>query len=137
MGIERIDRNDGIERPPPRMDRGRQMSPVQRQERERFDRRQPDPEFRRDRRDDGNPVEWRPKDRPQQGECFFSSFFPFPNRSNIYIEIIGFGYFQKQNAFVITKMNVNQTEMDDSVVVKVVLVDQKSNVNEVFRPEQI
>lgn len=64
--IDRIERNDGIDRPPPRMDRGRQMSPVQRQERERFDRRPPpENDFRRDRRDEGNPVEWRPKDRPQ------------------------------------------------------------------------
>lgn len=78
---ERIERNDGVERVQ-RMERGRQqMSPVQRQERERFDRRQPEPEFRRDRRDEGNQIEWRPKDRPQ-GELRllklkFQSFFSF------------------------------------------------------------
>lgn len=58
------DRNDRIERGE-RMERGRQMSPAQRLERDRFDRRQGDVEFRRDRRDNVNQPEWKGRDRPQ------------------------------------------------------------------------
>lgn len=58
-------RNDRIERSDRGMERGRQMSPAQRTERDRFDSRRPADEFRRDRRDDGNQPEWRGRDRPQ------------------------------------------------------------------------
>lgn len=56
---ERIERNDRIER-------GRQSPPrgPPRPDRERIDRRQPEPEYRRDnRRDEPNPPEWRGRDR--------------------------------------------------------------------------
>lgn len=57
---ERVDRNERNER----FERGRQ-SPrgQQRQERDRIDRR-PEPEFRRERRDEAaNPPEWRSRER--------------------------------------------------------------------------
>lgn len=57
-------RNDRIEKGD-RVERGRQMSPAQRAERDRFDNRRHVDEFRRDRRDDGNQPEWRGRDRPQ------------------------------------------------------------------------
>lgn len=61
------ERNDRIERGGERVEpRGRQMSPAQRVERDRFDRKpHPDVEFRRDRRENVNPPEWRGRDRPQ------------------------------------------------------------------------
>lgn len=48
-----------------RAERGRQSSPprVQRQERERVERRLPVPELHRDRREDVNQAEWRGRDR--------------------------------------------------------------------------
>lgn len=59
-------RNDRVDRPGDRMDRGRQMSPAQRTEqRDRFDNRRNVDEFRRDRHDGGNQPEWRGRDRPQ------------------------------------------------------------------------
>lgn len=61
-------RNDRIERSDRGMERGRQMSPAQRTERDRFDNRRQADEFRRDRREDGNLPEWRGRDRPQ-GKC--------------------------------------------------------------------
>lgn len=65
MRSARIERNVGIDRNE-RVERARQSPPPpgQRQERDRIDRRNPEPDFRRDRRDDTNQAEWRNRERP-------------------------------------------------------------------------
>lgn len=66
------ERNDRVERGDRMMDRGRQMSPAQRLDRDRFDRRHADVEIRRDRREDVNQSEWRGRDRQQGKFCNIS-----------------------------------------------------------------
>lgn len=57
MRSGRVDRNERVDRARP------SPPPGQRQERDRIDRRNPEPDFRRDRRDDTNQPEWRNRER--------------------------------------------------------------------------
>lgn len=66
---ERNERNERIER-------GRQSPRGQRPERERFDKRVPEPEFRRDRRDDANQTEWRNRERVPGKSVEYPFAFP-------------------------------------------------------------
>lgn len=68
-----IERNDRFDRPrgqsPRGPPRGLDRAPERAPDRERIDKRQPEPDFRRDRRDDANQGEWRNKGPGNREEC--------------------------------------------------------------------